>query len=164
MQLSSGEQFTTDITGRRIVNNIVGYLSSYSERMRNKGCFVGVFLGDTLSESIKVLDRILDKDFELLGRYTPSLTLNKCNEDDIWFDFYKRFVKEENVRFLVHWSDNLFGFNRYFEDEDDNVHAVACGHFAIIPKVEDARKKDAGKSPSEMQLIDISNLTRVRYF
>jgi hypothetical protein len=123
---------------------ILGVIKDYFTRMQDKGGFVGIFLGFDISRPIiKNLSDFLNSNFSFKFRTTSTLYLNKSGNEDIWLNFFNRFIQEENVLFAIDWQDNLVNFNRYLEDEDNNIHAVAYRHFAIIPKIEN--KKNALK-------------------
>lgn len=132
----SGYDLNTSL-GRQTAKSFAEVIKKYFERIAEKNGFVGIFLDDTISIPVKEVGSLLNSNFSFKRRNTTTLYLNQHKENDVWFDFYKRFVKKENVNFAIDWNDNLVGFTRYFEDEDENIHAVTYRHFAIIPKIED---------------------------
>ena len=116
-------------------------LKRYFSRVKGKGGFVGVFLGDVINEPLNSLSDLLGRNFAFHKRNTATIDLHQHEDDDVWYEFYRRFNREENIRFSIEWSDNLVNFVSYFEDEDSNVFAVSYDYFAIIPKIEDKKKK-----------------------
>ncbi len=134
----SGYNMSTHL-GREAATSFIGVLKKYFERVADKKGFVGIFLDERIPAPLKELPELLNSDFSFKARNTSTLYLNQHKENDVWFDFYKRFVKKENVHFAIDWTDNMVGFTNYFEDEDNNIHAVSYRHFAIIPKVEDKK-------------------------
>ena len=140
----SGDEFTSDVyTGNKVYTAVINTLKECFERMRSKGGFVGILLGNGVNvpEAIVDLPKLLGRKFSFGRRYTTTLVLNGI--DDIWHDFYKRYIVQNDIKFYIDWNDNLVNFERYFEDEDKNIYAVSYDHFAIIPKIDDARLKDA---------------------
>lgn len=124
-------------TGQQTAQRNFRIVKEYFEKVAEKKGFVGIFLGNHIPTPLIELQDLLNSSFSFKERKTSTLYLNQHKSDDVWFDFYKRFIKKENVHFAIDWTDNLVGFIDYFEDEDSNIHAVTYRHFAIIPKIED---------------------------
>ena len=134
-------------------------IKTYFEKIKRKGGFLGAFLGNV---NPAILSPAIGSDYYFKERKTSTMRLNKYKEDDAWYEFYKRFIKEENIKFSIHSfgrshrlsaefrsadesvdenveSDN---FVYYFHDENYNNFAVIYGYFAIIPQIEDNRKEE----------------------
>jgi len=128
-------------------------LGNYFRRIKGKCGFVGVFLGNLYPMSNSFLPEISGYSFSFGERKTSTMDLNRHEEDDVWYEFYSRFIKEENIRFSIsqkkvynispYPARESYYFAHYFEDEDGNFFAVNYDYFAIIPQIEDNKKKDA---------------------
>ena len=122
-----------------IRSSITDTLAKYCSRIEEKGGFVVFFLGDAIP-ALNLLTSILQHKIIFKRRNTTTLNLSKHEKDDVWYEFYSRFIKEENIKFSIEINDS---FVPYFEDEDSNVFAVSYRSFAIIPRIEEKRKRDA---------------------
>jgi hypothetical protein len=129
--------------GRRLLTQIAERLASYCNRVGGKGGFVGVFLGDSETPATKhLLSDILGTGLSFSRRRTSTMALHRLSDDDPWFELLRRFVSEKNIHYAITVYDP-FTAVRYFHDEDNNWYAVKYKHFAVIPKIEPDRKKEA---------------------
>lgn len=114
-----------------------------------KGGSVVIFLGDTPPFSIVLFDEFLysketnirSLDFD--ERYTTSLELSPCFDGDPYYNFFKRFIMDEDIKYYI----TMDIFNRYlslfpyFIDEDKKAYAVVINKRLIIsPKIRDLDK------------------------
>lgn len=132
--------------GQEIMQKIDVVLSNYAERMCEKGGFFAVFMSNQQSAAVNHrLPDILNKDFSLFRRVTTTLNLISKRGEDVWCEFFKRHIQEEDIVYGIDWHGNFVGLGQYFTDEDGNWFAVKQGHTALIPVIRDNRMSDAVK-------------------
>lgn len=119
-------------------------LPNFFSQVINKGGFVAVFFGNNtpytpaISYSLGLL-RYNQNGFSIEQRYTHQVNLIKDEEEeeDLFFLFFKRFVKDENIKFIIKWHSNVVDTKFYFMDEDGNEYAiVAWNEILISPYIE----------------------------
>jgi len=130
------------LQGQEFLTQVAEILARYCKRVRDKGGFVGIFLGDLKTEVTKRLSIILGTGLSLNPRVTSTMKLHARSDNDPWYEFFKRFVLDKNIRYAIRLFD-AYTTARYFHDEDKNWYAVTSRHFALIPKIEPDRKKEA---------------------
>src|SRR5262249_34904546 len=133
MRTADREDGVNSPMGRHHLDQAVGHIKRYCERVRSKGGFVGIFMGDVQATTANsLLSDMLGVDFSFFTRRTTTLELSPTVKEDIWYEFFKRFVSGENIRYGISWNDNYVSLQRYFNDEDDNWHALYFHKSALI--------------------------------
>jgi hypothetical protein len=117
-------------------------LFKYFKKVKNKGGFISILMGDSLRGAYKFLPHLTNEGIEFKKRLTSTIQLN-FDENDYWGDFFKRFIIEHDIKFNISLDGNQLLVKKYFEDEDKNFHAVVKRNLAIIPKISENKKQDA---------------------
>ena len=130
--------------GARVFEDIKKVLTRYFARIGNKGGFNGIFLNERQNNMANmILSDVLGVDFRFVVRRTDTLDLEPHSDEDVWYEFFKRFVLEGDITYSIDWNSNYMGLKRYFTDEDDKWYALYFHHIALIPKIADEKKEDA---------------------